>query len=840
MRWLARRRVQLALFGGVALVSLVITTVLTLQVFSRLDTYGSTDTDNIQWTMAQLEVEQARLINAIDRLDTPDAEAIDAVRVRFDIFYSRLDTLRNGRTYRQVLAGTPADAQLKDIWQTLPRIAAIVDADASTVIANRDALRTAVAELTDEIRQLSSAGIGLYAARTDAERAGLTSALVRLTAISGLMLVAFLALLALLWQLYKVYRRRAFENRVTLNRLATILDTSQDAILVVDAAGRIRDVNGAARALFCLATASADGTRGDVGQILARRAADGTVAPVTGAQLFAACDAGPNRCTNLTALGRDGCMFPAELSANRTARGGEAVCVCFIRDISQRLDAEAEMQAARDRARAGERAKARFLGMISHEMRTPLNGLLGCLDLLGETRLTGEQRRYARLMQSSGQLLLGRIDDALQVARDDHDRLSLTETDFDLGTVVSGVIEEQRPAAEERGNRIALLTPNASVGPVRGDRDRLQQILLNLLSNAVKFTQDGEITIEVQRLGPPDAPDDRVEIRIGDTGVGIRRDELDRIFDDYVRLGEAAQAQGSGLGLGIVRHLTELMDGEIGAESEPGEGSLFWVRLPLPAAGAAVAGTPAGPVAAEGGAPMDVLIVEDNAANRFVLEEMLHKDGHRVTVTADGTAGVARAAAQSFDVILMDISMPGLDGADAARRIRASGGASAHARIVAMTAHFRPEEIRASDFDAVQAKPVRLCGLRAVLAGQRPDDPVVESGGPVDFGVLDQLRTAGAADGFSLRLAQFIEEGEALVQTLRNVGAAADPEMARRLHDLAGSAAVFGALALRDALARAEAALTKDTTAEVRAALMRVPPVWAATRAELEACRHAA
>ncbi|MEO3414219.1 ATP-binding protein [Roseovarius sp. CAU 1744] len=840
IRRIMARRTQLTLLSVAAALCLLATVILTTQVFLKLDEYRTAHSDNIQWSVAKLEVEHARYLHAIERLTPTDPATLADLRMRFDIFYSRVFTLSSAETYQEALSSNRAQELVATLRDGADRQADLIDGPESSVFRRRDELLAMADDLVQTTQRLSSVGIAYDVNRRETQRTVLANKLVQMIALSLVLLATLSALLALFWQLYIRYRRRAMQNRNTLNRLATIINTSQDAIIVMNPSGAVLEGNRIAKTIFGLPH---DGkNRPDISEILFKADANGTLNPVTGEMLIRSCANGPNLCTKLSARDNSGRIFPVEMSANLASRSGDNVCVCFLRDISQRVATEAEMRAARDKALAGERAKARFLGMISHEMRTPLNGILGALDLLDETQLSPEQARYTQIMQSSGQLVLNQINDALEVTQAEGEPLSLVSDHFDLDGLLTELLQGQQAQALAHGNTVELIRSTVPLGSVTGDPNRLHQVLLNLLSNAIKFTRGGLITIEVTRLGPVEAPSDEVEFQISDTGMGIDERDLSRIFEDFVRLDDNGGAEGTGLGLGIAKHLVTLMGGEIGAESERHEGSLFWVRLPLPRANDSDDIADAARLHQIPARELDILVVEDNDSSRFVLHEMLRKDGHQVVLATDGHEGVTEAGKRRFDLILMDINMPGLDGIEATRQIRTGDGPSRDSRIVALTAHFQPElneRFRGVQIDAICTKPLRRAALRDILAG----GPVREAPRPgpasVDTQVLDQLYAVLPVKNLTRVLDAFVAEGQGIVDRLDAAKVVPGQELAAELHQFAGSAATFGAVALQSALFRAEIAARSDDTEALRRVLATLPDLWRDTLSQIDSRRAA-
>lgn len=815
-----------------ALLCMLATAAALIQVFVRLEDYGSADQDSIQWTISRLEVDQLHVIAAAERLSGPDARDIAMLRRRFDALYSRAALLNEGRVYREVLSSVEATADVALIFKTLETLVPLIDGDDQSLFASRDMLLERLSDLSPSVHSIASRALSIDARRSDAERGALTAQIVKLTILSLAMVVALLALLLLVWRLYQNYRRRARAHRETSNRLATILDTSQDAVLVVRPDGTVTGRNAAAETLFALSPDQPEPLRIDA--VLRRQNEDGVFVPVTGEYLIARCTDGPRRCANAVARALSAHEFQAEVSTALARTGDSTVCICFIRDISDRLAAEAEIAAARDRALSGERAKARFLSVISHEMRTPLNGLLGALDLLNETPLAPDQRRYAKVMKSSGQLLLTQINDALDMAQGESGQLALRRAEFDLEQILHDLVETQHSALRARNNRLRLLCCEPTMNSVLGDRNRVYQVLLNLVSNAIKFTRDGEITIIAERVVLNGAPSDMVDFQICDTGIGISDEDLPQMFEDFVRLGHPGtdHPEGTGLGLGIVRDLVRLMGGTLGAESVKGEGSLFWVRLPLPHVAA--------PAAA---APLNVLVVDDTAESRLVVEAMLREDGHEVSLARDGQEAVERAAKGPFDLILMDISMPRMNGCEAAQCIRAGGGPSARARIIALTAYWNPDaaETPGDDcFDVVETKPLRRDRLRILLSENAPAAIREAAQTPVDAEILAQLGECLSQERLSDLLAGFSAECQALLADLDDLWQAPVDRLAERLHSLAGSAATTGAREMHQMLSRAEAALRAGHEATARALLADLPAIFDQAMGQFQALHRAA
>lgn len=780
-----------------------------LDTVRKVDALATANSDNVQWTLSQVEVELVRLEFAI--LSAHDGLAtLGDVRRRFDVFYNRVDIITNGSVYAGVLDATDAREAKKDLWLILESSVALIDGPDDVLRGALPDLADAFRDLRPAVREIALEGVRALAERSDQQREAVAGTLVRLAFLTTALFFLLGLGLFVLAQMNRQVQRRQMEYQVTAARLNAIVATSQDAVVVADVEGRLLDFNGAVEKIFGYQAA----------EVLGRSMSD-VIVPH---HMRDAHEAGMDRYRRtgqrkvigrgriqLEARRRSGEVFPVEMSISSTESEEGEIFVAFIRDISARKAAEAELLKARDDALAGEKAKAHLLAVMSHEMRTPLNGLLGTMDLIRDTALDEKQREYLRIMETSGQLLLHHVNDVLDVSRLDSDRAEAYRVGFDLSALVRQVAEMQRPLAAVQRNALTHRVQDG-LASVVGDPAKVRQIVVNLLANAIKFTVDGHVGIEAERLGDGDM----VEIRVTDDGIGIAEEHLERVFEDFYTIDSTygRSAGGTGLGLAITARLVRLLGGEIGVESEPGEGSLFWVRLPLPAADTGGAGRETVAVDVQGPPTrsLSVLVVEDNAINRQVVREMLAALGHRVTEAVDGAKGVAAAEAEAFDLILMDISMPQMDGLEATRRIRA-GGVSRDAPIVALTAHAMPSEVarfREAGMTDVVTKPMtrrRLAEVLGMVSADR-DGTGGAAEAPGEDAFAELVATLGA-EAAAAAWARFVEEGDGLAGRLRALagGAEAAPGDRDEVHRIAGSAAVLGAGAMAAALRRMETAL---------------------------------
>jgi len=342
------------------------------------------------------------------------------------------------------------------------------------------------------------------------------------------------------------------------------------------------------------------------------------------------------------------------------------------------------------RAEAATRAKSEFLAVMSHEIRTPMNGVLGMAHLLLDTPLGEAQRRQVETLRDSGQALLTILNDILDFSKMEAGRLELVAEDFDLERVITSVTALMTPRAREKKLGLhASLAPDVPTA-LRGDAGRLRQVLLNLVGNALKFTDAGQVRLDVALAGPP-AERVPLTLAVRDTGIGIAPEAQERLFEEFTQLDTSATRRfgGTGLGLAISRRIVRAMGGDIGVESRPGTGTAFTVTIALERAHAPLtAEAEAPPVVA----PMRILLAEDNEVNRQVALGLLARQGHAVDVVADGAAAVEAARRGGYDVILMDVHMPVMDGIEASRVIRRFGDDAGRVPIVALSASVMKDE----------------------------------------------------------------------------------------------------------------------------------------------------
>ncbi len=408
----------------------------------------------------------------------------------------------------------------------------------------------------------------------------------------------------------------------------------------------------------------------------------------------------------------------------RDAHGKTRKAFGLILDIDEKKKAELALVAAERAAQAANEAKAQFLANMSHEIRTPMNGVLGVLHVLKRELPAGDSAELLGEALAAGQMLSTLLDDVIDISRIEAGRLDLNHEAVDPRELTRGVARLLAGQANHKGLRLELDLAD-DLGWIETDPTRVRQALFNLIGNAVKFTLKGSVTVRARRVADASGP--RLVFDVIDTGVGVPLEAQARLFERFQQADASTTRRfgGSGLGLAITRKLAQMLGGEVSFRSTPGEGSTFTLTIAAPP----VAPPDAVDAPAEDLlAGLKVLVVEDNPTNQLVARRILEQLGASVQVADDGAAGVAAAGDGAFDLILMDVQMPGMDGLEAARRIRALPGPASRAPIIALTANVMAHQrasYRAAGMDGVAAKPIAPAALVAEIVRLSRDDAVV-------------------------------------------------------------------------------------------------------------------
>lgn len=629
--------------------------------------------------------------------------------------------------------------------------------------------------------------------------------------------------------------KKAIERLNQKNQL--ILNSAGEGIYGVDMEGKTTFINPAAASMIGREPAELIGQSQYYTMHHSR--ADGSIYPVDEYPVYATLHDGLPHHSDTDYLWRkDGSKFPVEYTCTPVNEKDKQIgAVVVFRDISERRKIERELKAATAQANNANKSKSDFLAVMSHEIRTPLNAIIGANNLLLDTPLEEEQRLFAKTAASSGEALLALINDILDYSKLEAGRLDLERSNFDLIRLTEEVKDLFVFDAEKKGIMIAVHHDPDIPEFVNGDSGRLRQVLINLVSNAIKFTESGVVDIKMMLRGESE---DQLTIgfSVEDMGIGIEKKAQEKLFQEFSQVDPSITRKygGTGLGLAITKNIVELMGGAISCKSEPGKGSAFQFTVKL------VRSDP-GSLTPSIIAPLNsfhesnrlqnklihprktarLLLVEDSQANQVVALAILRKAGYKADAVADGQEAITAVKSLPYDLVLMDIAMPGMDGFEATKRIRKLSGDISSIPIIAMTANVMQgdrEKCLSFGMNDYLEKPINKDALFRVLEHWVPESTVeISNQYPeqipdedilVDERVLKQLEQDTSPELVPEMVEIFVRETRVRLGIVNQACHESDStRLQQEAHVLKSSAGTYGALRLQ-ALAKKVELLCKE------------------------------
>jgi PAS domain S-box-containing protein len=784
----------------VVLVGLGLLTILLALMVSKLfsdlqDLSVSEGTTQTRWHSSQFEIQVADLDSILtENIANVDLQR-DAIRQKINIVLSKLFVLKNDPYLLNFWENPGLGASgLMPLFQFETRAIAISDKPAQITPSDLLDLRDILRKARPVVRKISLRGVELAAAQSTKRRTKFARQLTWTGGFAIGFLIMLVSLLLLMDRMLLSAMRRAAALTASSRQLAATVAGSLDAIVIADSFSKIIEYNASAEGVFGWTRKEIIGrTMEDI--FLPEGLRDAYKNAMNQPLLQDRSEAIYPTRFELSGRRKNGEEFPVELNMTFVKRNDDAIFMAYIRDVSDRKITEKALIEARDRAESADKAKSQFLAVMSHEMRTPLAGIVGIMDLLKTTKLSQKQDRYIQIATSSSTVLLDHINEALNITRIDVGKLELSSQEFNLPDLAETLVEVLEPLSNQKNLDLRLQLANNIKSNFMGDSHRIRQILTNLLGNAIKFTDQGNINFSITGSDGPETS--FVHFIISDTGSGIAPENHQKIFEEFVAItqGDQSQVRGDGLGLHISRKIARLMGGDIMVKSDIGKGAEFTLSLPLERV-RKIDGKVAEPASFphKENQNLSILVVEDNNVNREVLGDMLKGLGHSVSRATNGVEALDCANIQSFDIIFMDINMPVMDGIETTHRIRADSKLNSKACIVGLTAHGSDEfgeEAQQAGMDNFFTKPIRLEALRKIISDIVSNDQfaVIDEFSPV---LTELFETLGREK--VLRIGEkFFEELDIFIQqSIDGVFAEDHVALVEATHKMKGAAVLLG------------------------------------------------
>lgn len=819
---------------------LFIAGILAFSVWHSIKSLDTAQSDNGEWVYSQLEVEYLKLERALIRVQSGDTEALDELRKRFDIFYSRIEIANN------MTISLSAATEVGLIRAELSRLIPIIDGTDDVLLAKLDTVARGLQQIAGRPRDVALTSITAAANAAQIERHRIAKLIEILAVVVLLVTLILLLTVGRLGQQASNLRRATQNAEENQLRLATTLRASLDAVVVTNEEGLIRDFNGSAEEIFGYSRDEALGknfTEVIIPEHLRAQQQENLANFKRSGKTYFA-EKGRQEYEMQT---RDGRVFPVELSVSQARSDSGPLFVSYIRDISEKKQKEQEILQARDAALAGCREKSRFFAMMSHEMRTPLNGIMSALQLLEGSALDHEQKGLLNAALASGDILLQHINDVLAIERSETEGTARNAQPCDLLNLTLGLFSMMEPLANAGDTRLHLDQQDLDDRQVKIDPRAIQQVLVNLINNAIKFAPGGDVTVKAYyRPAETESCRDFACFEVIDTGAGIAEDDIHKIFEDFVSLDSSYERRtgGTGLGLGIARRLVRSMGGDIWCRSSLGNGARFHFEIPVEnAAPKTLAATEEKTQLVMPQKSKDLLLVDDNEINRNLLSAMLKRLGHNVMLAASGPEAIRLAAQSKFDAILMDISMPGMNGLQATQAIKSGQGPNSDIPIIPVTAHALPDEKKeflAAGMTGFIQKPIDMMSLGTTIDSildEQPNHAVSSLSAPlpgptddsyVDDDQLSQLIELLGPRKFSERIATLLGKMDDDLPALTE--AADFDDLREKSHAIAGMCGMFGATRLHALLQDIETACKTGRDHIARELVEMIPDIWDETQ----------
>ena len=598
---------------------------------------------------------------------------------------------------------------------------------------------------------------------------------------------------------------------IKAEQLEATVSASLDGIIIIDAQGRVMQFSDSAEKIFGYKKEDVLGK--DMSSLIVperyreahnngmARMRDTGTANILGQRI------------EIEALRSNGEEFMSELAISRSRSSTGDIFIAYIRDITEAKAAEKALRDAKDVAELANKAKTQFISSMSHEIRTPFNAVLGLLEILGDTKLSQDQKQLVQTADRTSRALLRIINDVLDYARISSGSVKIVEKPFHAPDIFDDVYRLFAMQAKDKNVDLKIDATKAEHIYLAGDFGRIQQILMNFVSNAIKYTKDGSIELIVETQKRP-AGHTALVCKVKDNGAGISDDKQEHLFDEFYMAEDVdiRASEGTGLGLTISKVLTEMMHGSIGVQSKLGEGSEFWIDIPLEQTDAPdePLEQPSSHVSIAG---KQILLAEDNPTNRLVVTRILEKQGADLTVATNGVEALSCLEMKSFDLLLTDVFMPDMGGKELVEIMRSGTSPNAQIPVIALTAMgdiHEAEELKAYGIDQVILKPFNTKELIKAIAEQcspKVNELANTESETMENNEFDLKMSGGLLEGLDPEdiaaiQTQFKADLVKVTEHLRTAVADKDmKEIKTASHTLKGLAGIYGLTLLSDAAA---------------------------------------